>query len=333
MTVLAEPIQDIAHLGFVELFSPRPEDSEGYFTELLGMAVVRRDGASAYLRGFGDYASYTLKLTGARQPGIGAIGWRAVSEAALERRVAAIEAAGLGRGWQNGDFAHGRSYAFSDPDGHAMEIYHAQARYEAPAALRSSLRNQPMKTPGHGVGVRRLDHVALLCRDVPDNRGFAEETLGLRLREQVRYEGGAVEVGSWLSPNAVHHELAYVVDKRGTGGRLHHLGLWVDNRDDVLRAADLFREAGVFLEAGPSKHNNSQAFYVYSYEPGGNRIEIYTGGFLVLDPDFEPVIWDETTRGGGVHWGAALPASFLDYATPDEGAAPPEEGPPAFDPR
>jgi catechol 2,3-dioxygenase len=72
----------------------------------------------------------------------------------------------------------------------------------------------------------------------------------------------------------------------------------------------------VFIEAGPAKHNNSQAFYIYSYEPGGNRVEIYTGSFLVFAPDFEPVVWDETARGTGVYWGAALPESFLHYATP-----------------
>ncbi len=36
----------------------------------------------------------------------------------------------------------------------------------------------------------------------------------------------------------------------------------------------------------------------------------------MLAPDFKPVVWDEETRGPGVYWGAALPDSFLNYATP-----------------
>ena len=119
-----------------------------------------------------------------------------------------------------------------------------------------------------------------------------------------------------MSTNAIHHEIAYVVDVKGANGRLHHYAMWVDNREDVLRAADIFMDNGIFIEAGPSKHNNSQAFYIYSYEPGGNRIEVYTGGLWVFDPDFETVVWDEETRGNGVYWGAALPESFLNYATP-----------------
>jgi hypothetical protein len=33
------------------------------------------------------------------------------------------------------------------------------------------------------------------------------------------------------------------------------------------------------------------------------------------------VVWDEESRGGGVYWGASLPDSFLNYATPAEGVS------------
>ena len=316
MAVAPEPIQDIAHLGHVELLTPRPDESLWYFTDILGMEAVHRQGGSAYLRGYGDYATTTLKLTEAATAGVGHIAWRATSPQALDRRVAAIEQSGLGIGWSNGDFGHGKCYRFNDPDGHAMEIYYDEQKYVAPESLRSTLRNLPMKYPESGIGVRKTDHLAVLCKDVAANRIFAQETLGLKLREQVIYDNGATEIGSWMSSCAVHHELAYVVDVKGLSGRLHHFSLWVDDKADVLRAADIMMENGIRIEAGPSKHNNSQAFYLYSYEPGGNRVEIYTSGFFVFAPDFETVVWDEETRGTGVYWGAPLPESFLNYATP-----------------
>ena len=40
-------------------------------------------------------------------------------------------------------------------------------------------------------------------------------------------------------------------------------------------------------------------------------------GFLVVAPDWEPVIWSEEDRGTGTYWGAKLPDSFIEYATPD----------------
>jgi catechol 2,3-dioxygenase len=327
-----ELIQDIAHLGSVELLTPKPERSLWYFRDLLGMEVVHTHGETVYLRGYGDHATSTLRLTAAKDAGVASISWRAVSEAALARRVQAINAAGLGDGWIEGDFGRGRIFRFRTPDGHRMELYYEEQKYRAPDHLRSTLKNLPQKYTGRGVNVRRIDHLALLARDVPANRSFAEEILGFRLHEQVLFENGRLELGSWLSPSITHHEVAFVKDVKGVGGRLHHFSLWVDNREDVLRAADLFAENGIFIEAGPSKHNNSQAFYLYSYEPGGNRIEIYSGSFFIFAPDWEPVRWNEEERGTGVYWGAALPASFIEYATPDVAAAVSEKTP-VFDPQ
>ncbi len=202
MAAVREPIRDIAHLGHVELLTPKPTESLWYFTELLGMEVAHQEGQSVYLRGYGDYAATTLKLTEAPAAGVGHVAWRAISPAALDRRVQAIEAAGLGIGWSNGDFGHGRCFRFHDPEGHVMEVYYEEQKYEAPEELRSTLMNMPMKYPGRGVGVRRTDHLALLCKDVAANRGFMEDVLGAQLREQIRIQDGAVELGSWMSTTA-----------------------------------------------------------------------------------------------------------------------------------
>lgn len=312
-----ESIREVAHLGCVELLTPTPERSLWYFGDLLGMQVVHRGPSAVYMRGYGDYAASTLKLTESAQPGVGCISWRAISPAALERRARAIEAEGLGIGWSHGDFGRGRSYRFHDPDGHLMDIYYEEHKYVASPQLHSRFKNQAQKYIGRRVGVRRIDHLALLAADVPENRRFAQELLGFQLREQVVFDHGKREIGSWMSPTAVHHQLAYVLDVKGGHGRLHHFSLWVDDREEVRRAADILTENGIFIEAGPAKHNNSQGFYLYSYEPGGNRIEIYSGSYLVFAPDWEPVRWDEQARATSTYWGAALPDSFIKYGTPE----------------
>jgi catechol 2,3-dioxygenase len=330
---MTERIQDVAHLGRIELLTPKLDRSRWYFEKLLGMEVVHSAGKSLFLRGYGDYATATLKLTESDQPGIGCISWRTASPEALERRVKAIEKTGLGERWNDAEFGRGRAFRFRDPDGHRMEIYYEEEKYRAPDHLRSTLKNLPQKFTARGVNVRRIDHLALLAANVPDNRKFAQEQLGFALREQVIFDNGKLELGSWLSPSPVHHQVAYVIDNKGAHGRLHHISLWVDNREDVLRAADILAENGVFIEAGPSKHNNSQGFYLYSYEPGGNRVEVYSGSYLVFAPDWEVVTWDETERGTGVYWGTPLPESFINYATPDV-AVDPAKAPkvPVFDP-
>ena len=131
-----------------------------------------------------------------------------------------------------------------------MEIYYEEDKYRAPDHLRSTLKNLPMKYTARGVNVRRIDHLALLARSVPENRKFAQQTLGFALREQVMFENGTLELGSWLSPSPVHHQVAYVMDTKGASGRLHHISLWVDNREDVLRAADILAENGILHRGG-----------------------------------------------------------------------------------
>ena len=194
MAAQAEPLHDIAHLGSVELLTPKPEKSLWYFRELLGMEIVHQTSESVYLRGYGDYATSTLKLTAARNAGVGCVSWRCDSPQALERRAKAIADANLGVGWTNGDFGRGRSYRFRDPDGHTMEIYYEEQKYVAPPELHSNLKNLPQKFTGRGVGVRRIDHLALLAKDVESNRKFATDLLGFQLTQ-----GGQVDPNAYLS--------------------------------------------------------------------------------------------------------------------------------------
>ncbi len=60
---MTEPIRDIAHLGHIELLTPKPEESLGFFRDVLGMEETARAGQSVFLRGWGDYELHTLKLT------------------------------------------------------------------------------------------------------------------------------------------------------------------------------------------------------------------------------------------------------------------------------
>src|SRR6266436_4324353 len=173
-----EPIHDIAHLGHIELLTPKLAESFWFFHDTLGMQEAAREGQSVYLRGWGEYERYSLKLTEAKQAGVAHTAFRAMSPQALERRVHALEASGLGRGWIDGDVGHGRAYQFTDPDGHLLELYYDSEKYRAPEDLRPALKNQPQRTPDHGNGVRRLDHINFLARSPVATRTFMQERLG-----------------------------------------------------------------------------------------------------------------------------------------------------------
>jgi catechol 2,3-dioxygenase len=273
------------------------------------MEVAGESGDSVYLRCFGDYERSSLKLTAATQAGVGHVAYRTVSPEALERRVEALEAAGAGGAWHDGDLGHGAAYAFEDPDGHRLELYYESERYEAPPELRPALKNQPQRYPGRGAGVRHLDHVNYLAVDPAANRAFLEQSLGLRLTEQIVLDDGT-EAGVWLAAGQKSYDLTYTRDLTQTPGRLHHVAFFVDQREDVLRAADIFLEHGIAMESGPHKHAIQQTFFLYTWEPGGNRIEVASGGYLIFAPDHQAVVWSQAERAKGQAWGMQTVASF-----------------------
>lgn len=320
MADMTEPCFDVAHLGHVELLTDKPRESLDFFVNVLGLTESGRDADSVYLRGFDDYEFHTLKLTAAKTTGVGHVGYRCTSEAALERRVEAIEALGAGQqqglGWDKGDKGHGRAYRFRDPDNHIFEVYYDTVKYEAPAAEKAALKNIAQRYHGRGVCVRRLDHVNLLATDVKAIRDFMPKALGHRVTEQIVLDDGTV-AGCWFTVNNKTYDIAYSRDATGTQGRFHHVTYAVDQREDVLRAADIFLENKVFIESGPHKHAIQGTFFLYVYEPAGNRVEVANAGArLILAPDWQPVTWTETERKKGQAWGMKTIESFHTHGTP-----------------
>jgi catechol 2,3-dioxygenase len=311
-----EPILDIAHLAHVELLTPKLEESVWFFVNVMGLTESGRQGDSVYLRGWDDYEHHTLKLTASKLPGLGHFAFRTRTPQALERRVAAIEQSGYGQGWHDGDLGHGPAYQFTDPDGHKIEVYYETEWYRPPQNARPALKNQASRFPARGVNLRRLDHINLLAANVPGCRQFMQEYLGGRLTEHLVFDDGS-EKGVWLSMTQKTYDVAIAEDHTGVPGRLHHVTYAVDSREEVLRAADICLEHGVFIETGPHKHAIQQTFYHYVYEPGGNRFEICNAGArLILAPDWQTIVWSQEERKKGQAWGLQTVKSFHTRGTP-----------------
>ena len=84
---------------------------------------------------------------------------------------------------------------------------------------------------------------------------------------------------------------------------LGHIGLLTPkfeeslSREDVLRAADIFLENGVYIETSPHKDAIQQTFFLYVYEPDGHRIEVANAGArFILAPDWKSIVWSEAER-------------------------------------
>jgi catechol 2,3-dioxygenase len=307
---------DIAHLGHVELLTPDLDGTVWFFTDILGLTETRRVGDSVHLRTFDDYEQTSLIVTAHETSGLRRMALRASSDQALRRRVEAIEASGRAGHWVDGEAGTGPTYLTTDPDGHEIGLYYETERYVAPDHLKPGLKNQPQAKPNRGIGVRRLDHVNYLAHDVLANTAFLEDVLGARPTEQIQLDSGTVS-GRWTTFTNKSYDVVYSEDWTGSSGRLHHIAFAPDSRDDILRAADLCLDNGVHIETGPHKHAIQQTFFLYVWEPGGNRIELCNPlTRLVLAPDWPLITWTEEERKKGQAWGLQTISTFHTHGTP-----------------
>ena len=74
---MQKPCFDVAHLGHVEIYTDKFDESLDFYTRIYGLTESGRDKNSAYLRAFDDYEFCTLKLTRHATTGVGHIAYRA----------------------------------------------------------------------------------------------------------------------------------------------------------------------------------------------------------------------------------------------------------------
>jgi catechol 2,3 dioxygenase len=309
-------LSDVAHLGHVEVYTDKFDESLDFYTRVLGLTASGQDENSAYLRAWDDYEFHSLKLTRHHTTGVGHIGYRVSSPEALERRVAAIQAGGYGGEWVDGDMGHGRAYRFSDPFDHVFELYWDTVKYVAPEDEKPALKNLAQRYHGRGACPRRIDHLNLLSEDVTAFRDFMVTCLGARVTEMIQLDNGRIG-GCWFTVNNKTYDLACTEEHGGRNARLHHVTYATDQREDILRAADIFLENGVHIETGPHKHAIQGTFFLYVWEPAGNRVELANAGArLILAPDWEPIVWTEEDRKKGQAWGLKTIDTFHTHGTP-----------------
>ncbi|MBV9557265.1 MAG: catechol 2,3-dioxygenase, partial [Pseudolabrys sp.] len=55
-----EPNMDIAHLGHLEILTPKFDASVRFFVDVMGMTISAEKGDSVFLRAYDDYELYSL---------------------------------------------------------------------------------------------------------------------------------------------------------------------------------------------------------------------------------------------------------------------------------
>lgn len=305
MTALRDPLAPaLCKLGHVELVTPDLDRSLGFFAGLLGLQEVARDGERVYLRCFGELDHHSLVLREG-PTAVDHIGFRTsrpehvdAFAAALRDEVDVTELPGAT------ELGQGPAVRFLAPWLEApFELYHEMERPLAAPGARSKLPTNSTRFWPTAAAVRRIDHVNLsTAADVQGPaQAWVREQLGFQLREYVHDADGAVR-GSWLSVTSLVHDLAITIASNGQRGQLNHIAFAMDSFADIARAAEVMVEHDVQIDVAPGRHGVTQGYFCYVRDPGsGHRVELFSGGYLIFDPDWEPIGWPEADFEEGRH--------------------------------
>ncbi len=306
------PPFDIVRLSHVELGAGDLDRSRAFYVDALGFVETERTEDALYLRGLEERGHHSLILRGGAEPLCYRLGYRVRSEADLDAAHAFFEEHGWSAGWVNA-YGQGRTLHARDPFGVPLAFYVSQP--QQPRMLQDY-------GAYHGAAVQRIDHFNLFAADLQATYDFYTRRLGFRTTEytETEPEPGRESAlwAAWMHRKGNVHDLALT---NGRGPRLHHVGVWTRGEMDILHACDVLASTGWLpsMERGPGRHGISNAFFLYLRDPDGHRIELFTGDYLTVDPDFEPIGWTLDDPRRQTLWGQPAPPSWFEEGTPFEG--------------
>lgn len=302
-----DPGPSVAQCGAVNLGTKDIEKSLFFFRDTLGMEEVERRGNVSYLRCYQELGHHSLVLTQQDENIVNAFSFRVqrpqdvelFHEELTRQEIETIE---VPAGTEAG---RGTAIRFLLPGGeHPIELYYDIEKPRAPESMRSKLPSNSSKR--RGLGMRRIDHFNIQTSPSTINHAerWVRETLGFKRREFIRMPDTPETIlASWMSVTPQVHDLAIVANGEEKTGRMHHIAFNAQDFSDVLTAADVLRDLEVSYGVGPGKHGIGQAMYLYVFDPGSDhRIEIYAGGYLIFDPDWEAIEWTRENLAFGHTW-------------------------------
>ena len=288
------------------------DESVTFYTNVLGLVETGRDASGrVYFKTRAERDHSSVVLRQADRAGMDFFGFKVLNQATLDELDGKLKAYGVvTERIPAGEMLEtGERVRFKIPTGHTIELY-AQKSDVGNGMGYTNPEVDVISSPG--ISPIRMDHCLIYGGDIDGNKSLFE-VLGFNLVERVKLEDGTTDLATWLTCSAKAHDIAMV--RHAEDDKLHHVSFLLGSWEQVLRAADIMSINRVSIDIGPTRHGVTQGTTIYFFDPSGNRLETFCGGYDHY-PDMHPVTWtwDEVGRGIFYHDRKLNPA-FLSVVT------------------
>ncbi len=298
-------VMRIGHINLRVMDIPAALD---HYENVLGLIRTHEDEqGNVYLKGWDEWDKYSVILSEADRPGMNHIAYKVENDADLDTLARRISDYGVAvEEVPAGHLACcGRALRFDLPSGHTMYLY---AEKEFVGKMVGTTNPEPWPDGLKGAGAHWLDHALLMCEldpekginKVAENTRFMMEVLDFRLAEQVMVgPDNSIQAATWLARTSTPHDIAFV---GGPEMGFHHCAFFLDEWNDVLKAADVMAKHNVKIDITPQRHGITRGYTIYFFDPSGNRNETFAGLGYLMQPDMPVITWTEDQLGRGIFY-------------------------------
>ncbi len=299
--------------GLIQLRVLDLDQTLKFYKNILGLnEVCRTEDGRVCLKAYDEFDHHSVTLRLAEEPGFDYAAFKVDSEETLEKMAEAVEAFGYQTDVvpaNTNQPGFGKRIGFTISTGHRLEIY---ADVELAPQIPETRNPNIWTEEPRGMRAQRLDHFLLYGPNIAEAERFCKEVLGMFVPEVCNTPDGK-RLAAWVTSSNKPHDLAFVeYDKPG---KMHHVGFLLQDWNDVGHAADIMAINHLKQDIGPTRHAITRGQTIYFWEPSGNRIEVYAGGYTAY-PDNPQRVWDSEQLGRGLFYyeGEMIP-SFLQIIT------------------
>lgn len=290
------------------------EESIDWYTNVMGLVETGRDKLGrVYFKCWDERDHNSFVIQQAPSAGIEAFAFKVRTKADLDKFDSDLRAYGCPtERVAAGDLLEtGERVRFKIPTGHTIELY--AEKKEIGNGMSNTNPEAWCAQAEKGIAPIRMDHCLLYGGDIDGSHKLFHEVLGFDLVERVKLEDGKTDLAIWLTTSIKAHDIAFV--RHAEDNKLHHVSFLLESWEKVLRAADIMSMNRVSIDIGPTRHGITRGTTIYFFDPSGNRLETFCGGYNWY-PDTEPVTWTWEEVGRGIFYhDRKLNDAFLSVVT------------------